>query len=80
MNDLNENNSNNLPKVFVRFLVNDDTITISGECIEHVFYETMVRYPDKFPSVVIDFSGVDYDDSQRNAGIFFDLARMYGNI
>ena len=70
---------NDPPVMLVRFLLpNNDTITIGGNTVEHVFFEVMSRFPDRFSCNSIGFSGDNAEQAQERLKEFFALAKRFG--
>jgi len=65
--------------MFVRFMLhNNDTITVIGNSVQHIYFEVHRKFPEGFAYRGIGFSGNNSEDSQNNLMTYFALSRKYG--
>lgn len=66
--------------ILLRFLLNNnDTITIGGNSVAHVFFEFSSKFPEKFPCKAIGFSGETKEESESYLKEFFSLVNKYSH-
>lgn len=68
-------------KMFARFLLpNNDTVTIDGNSVDHIFFEVNRKFPEGFPCKAIGFSGKDKKESSDNLKRFLEMSKNYGQL
>lgn len=59
------------------YLENDDTISIEGSSVLHIFFELNARFPEKFNFSSVEFSGSNSHEKFRNLEKFQSILRRY---
>jgi len=65
------------PIVLQFILENNDSITIGGNSVSHIFFEFSRKFPEKFPFKAIGFSGQTKEESQQYLNEFLHLISRY---
>lgn len=80
-NEINSYFKKEINPIRVRFvLYNDDSITVSGNSVHHVFFEVTKNFPENFPCKAIGFYGESEEQSKDYLKEFLNLAKMYGRL
>lgn len=68
-------------KMFVCFLLpNNDTVTVDGESVDHIFFEVNKKFPDGFQYKAISFSGKNKKEASDNLQRFLKISKRYGQL
>lgn len=69
------------PLIMLRFLLeNDETITIGGNSVIHVFFEFSRKFPEKITCKAMGFSGETREESEMYLKEFMGLFKKYNRL
>lgn len=65
--------------MFVRFVLSTgDTITIGGNSVTQIFFETMKKFPEHLSCKSIGFSAKSQEEAESRLKEFFALTKRFG--